>query len=148
MQAYSKAWSRCTHIHSGSRRRGTVIPFTGICMLMILGFAALTIDSGRLYVAKGELQNTADAAALAAAVAMISEEHQKGNSTEVQDKGYAIASSISKRHKCHGKALGLQKSEVKYGRIETPDDLKEPLNTATTEYNAVYVKAERTTASN
>lgn len=48
-------------------QRGAVAIIVGICMLMFLGFAALALDLGHLFVARNELQNAADAGALAGA---------------------------------------------------------------------------------
>lgn len=46
---------------------GAVAVFVGICILMLIGFAAFAVDVGALYQEKRELQNGADAAALAGA---------------------------------------------------------------------------------
>lgn len=48
-------------------RRGAVLPIVVITMVILLGLAAFAVDLGYMYVAKGELQNAADAAALAGA---------------------------------------------------------------------------------
>lgn len=45
--------------------RGAVLVLTAFAMVVIFGFAALAIDGGRLYVTRGEIQNSADASALA-----------------------------------------------------------------------------------
>lgn len=55
-----------------ARRRGAVAVMVAICMVVLLGFAALAIDVGAMYNARGDLQRSADAAALAAA-AMLSD---------------------------------------------------------------------------
>jgi Putative Tad-like Flp pilus-assembly len=47
--------------------RGSVLPIVGLCMLVILGVAALTIDLGYQQALRSQLDATADAAALAAA---------------------------------------------------------------------------------
>ncbi len=59
-------------------RRGAVIVFVAALMVVLLGMAALTIDLGILYVARSELQRTADAAALAAALDLLDEDILKG----------------------------------------------------------------------
>jgi uncharacterized membrane protein len=46
---------------------GVVIVFVAILMVVFLSFAALAIDIGQLMVVRNELQNAADAAALAGA---------------------------------------------------------------------------------
>ena len=57
-----------TRIEADSaRRRGVVALQVAVSSVVLLGFAALTIDMGRLYVARGDLQRSADAAALAGA---------------------------------------------------------------------------------
>lgn len=48
------------------RERGAVAILAAITLPVLIGFAGLAIDSGRLYVQKTELQNAADACALAA----------------------------------------------------------------------------------
>ena len=49
------------------RRRAVVAVQVGVFAMVLVGFAALTIDVGAMYNAKADLQRTADAAALAAA---------------------------------------------------------------------------------
>lgn len=48
------------------RQRGAVALTTALALLVLLGFVGLVVDSARLLVARGELQNAADACALAA----------------------------------------------------------------------------------
>lgn len=48
------------------RQRGTVAIIVGLSIAVLVGFAGLALDTGRLYVSKSELQNSADACALAA----------------------------------------------------------------------------------
>lgn len=55
---------RLIHPH---RRRAITAVFVAISLPLIMGFAALTIDVGYLYIAKADLQDTADAIVLAAA---------------------------------------------------------------------------------
>ena len=47
--------------------RGSVLPLVGLCMTVILGFAAVAIDLGQQTALRSQLEGTADAAALAAA---------------------------------------------------------------------------------
>ncbi|AQV93066.1 hypothetical protein BJN34_04040 [Cupriavidus necator] len=49
------------------RQRGGIAISTALMLTMLLGFSALAIDIGNVLVARNELQNAADAAALAAA---------------------------------------------------------------------------------
>jgi len=50
-----------------SKRRGVAAVFVMVLLPVIVGFAALTVDVGYLYNVKTELQNSADAGAMAAA---------------------------------------------------------------------------------
>jgi hypothetical protein len=49
------------------RQRGAIAIIVGLTLAVLIGFAGLALDLGRLYVEKDELQNSADACALAAA---------------------------------------------------------------------------------
>ncbi len=50
-----------------NNQRGVSAVIVGICLLMLVSFVALAIDVGHLYVVRNELQNAADAGALAGA---------------------------------------------------------------------------------
>lgn len=52
---------------NGSRTRGAVAVMTPLLMILMLSFAGLAIDVARLLIVRNELQNAADAAALAGA---------------------------------------------------------------------------------
>ncbi|HJV00201.1 MAG TPA: pilus assembly protein TadG-related protein [Burkholderiaceae bacterium] len=52
--------------HNRTRQRGTVAIIAAIALPILIGFAGLALDGGRLYMHKTELQNAADACALAA----------------------------------------------------------------------------------
>jgi Flp pilus assembly protein TadG len=47
--------------------RGSILPLVGLCLMVVLGFAAVAIDLGQQAALRSEMQATADAAALAAA---------------------------------------------------------------------------------
>lgn len=52
--------------------KGAVAVIVGICIFTLVGFAALAIDIGHLILVRGELQNAADAGALAGAQVLFS----------------------------------------------------------------------------
>ena len=58
----------------GRNESGAVAIITAILMVVFLGFLALAVDIGHLAAVKNELQNAADAAALAGARALVFEE--------------------------------------------------------------------------
>jgi hypothetical protein len=59
--------TRRDRISRPHRQRGAVAIIVGLSLAVLVGFAGLALDGGRLYVNKTELQNAADACALAAA---------------------------------------------------------------------------------
>lgn len=54
-------------IPAGARQRGAVAIVVAVTLAVLVGFLGLALDLGKLYVARSELQNSADACALAAA---------------------------------------------------------------------------------
>ena len=50
-----------------ARQRGAVVIIVAVCLFFLIGLLALVLDLGQLYIAKTELQNAADASALAGA---------------------------------------------------------------------------------
>ena len=55
------------------KRRGAIAVYVATSGAVLLGFAALAVDTGRLYLGKTELQVAADAAALAGAIELLNE---------------------------------------------------------------------------
>ena len=51
-------------------RRGTVLPLVGLLITFLMGLLAITYDLGHVALVRTQLQNEADAAALAAASAL------------------------------------------------------------------------------
>src|SRR5262245_41628510 len=54
------------------KRRGAVAPLTAVLMIVLIGMVAFAVDIGWMVVAQSELQNAADAAALAGAGQLMS----------------------------------------------------------------------------
>jgi hypothetical protein len=55
-----------------TEQRGSVLIVTALLLIVLLGFTAFAIDFGNAYIVKNELQNAADAAALAGASVLFS----------------------------------------------------------------------------
>ncbi|MBS1155440.1 MAG: hypothetical protein H6R07_1364 [Proteobacteria bacterium] len=53
--------------HSRQRQRGAVAIIVGLCIVVLIGMIGLVVDLGHMFITKTELQNAADACALAAA---------------------------------------------------------------------------------
>ena len=99
---------------SRDRQTGAVAVLVGIALLAMVGIAGLVLDLGKLYVVKSELQNSADACALAAA-----QELTGSNSNQLL-LAEAAGATAGGRHK----AL-FQESAVSFGsagRIEFSAD--------------------------
>ncbi len=60
-----------TDAYRAVRRRGVVVPFVAVIMLVLLGMAALTVDLGHLHNTHAEMQRAVDAAALAGASGLL-----------------------------------------------------------------------------
>ncbi|MBS9405261.1 hypothetical protein KG088_16720 [Halomonas sp. TRM85114] len=70
-----------TRSRFGSPRRqgGVSMVLLAVSLFMLLGFTALAVDGGNLYVARNELQNAADAGALAGARFLYTNDGSAGN---------------------------------------------------------------------
>jgi uncharacterized membrane protein len=66
--------------------RGSVLPLVGLCMTVILGFAALAIDLGQQTAMRTQLEATADAAALAAAAQLPDESKARKKALEYAEQ--------------------------------------------------------------
>jgi len=78
----------------GRRERGAVAVVVALCMVVLMGFTALAIDVGSIVSDRQQLQNGADAGALA-----IAESCQRGSCIDTADK-------YAKANKLDGQATG------------------------------------------
>ncbi|MFH0980600.1 MAG: pilus assembly protein TadG-related protein [Planctomycetota bacterium] len=120
------------------RARAVVAVQVAVMMTVLIGFAALAIDVGYLYETKGRLQNAADAAALAGAAALIS------------DDGVDPAASISAvraygaLNQAAGQAVSFLIDDIRIGRIDDPFDATSPfISVIDDTTNTVWVTAAR-----
>lgn len=136
-----------------SRRRGAAAIFAMVMMVVLIGFAALTVDVGVLYNTRADLQNAADAAALAGAAAyatpaMFQVRFDKNVSANLQ----TVLSTAESQAKL---AAGMNGSFAGGGTAIEPDDIgtgwidvtsaTSPLdpNPLPKDYNAVQVVVRR-----
>lgn len=131
-------------------QKGATIILVAVLMTLLIGFSALAIDVGYLYVARNQLQNVADAAALAAArqLGFIYEgktySEQVNYICEGADKKSIIlvAQEVSESNSAAGVAVYLNDSEIRVGRWDdwkTGSDRTENPSRP----NAVHVIARR-----
>ena len=101
--------ARSTAGRFARRRRGAVAVQVAILMLVLLGFAALTVDVGHLCTVKAELQNAADAAALAGASAFA-------------DSNLNVPDKTPRKKENHPKLINLaRKRAVAYAAANSAD---------------------------
>jgi len=135
-----------------SRRRGASAVVVAISLSMLLGFGALAVDMGMLYNVRGDLQRTADAAALAGAIALMDNDRLKG-SAELQAVVAASrtqAATFASRNAVYGlptPSLGV--NDASTGYLSDPTSATEALSFADSSlFNAVRVRVRRDATSN
>jgi hypothetical protein len=120
-------------------------------MIVLIAFAALTIDVGYMYSVRLDLQNAADAAALTAAGAYASDEAfvmqtsaADSYAFEIQMLAYQRAATLAHRNASMGvSATVLHSEDIIVGRIDPDTTAPLDVSAASTEFNAVYVRARR-----
>jgi hypothetical protein len=86
-------------------RRGNVIVLAAIFMVVLLGMAAFAVDIGFITLTKGQLQNAADSAAMAAASILNSPQ------SEIRSE----ARSYAGQHYAAGQAVNLADADIEFG---------------------------------
>lgn len=117
------------------RSRGTVLVLVAILLVVLLGICALAIDLGVAFVASTELQNTADAAALAGACA-----YREGFDEEAARQA---AIDVASRNLVLNDAQIITPDDVTIGSWNSAAGCVVPWNDAFSEF-AVQVTTRRT----
>jgi Flp pilus assembly protein TadG len=142
--------NRC--IEKSFQRRGAAAVTVVIMLTVLVGFAALTVDMGMLYNTRGDLQRTADSAALASAQALMDQNRLKGTSElyGVFAKSRTEASAYAAENPVYGvHAPSLDSNDVSVGYFSDPSSGTEAMDYSDpTRYNAVRVKVRRDTTAN
>jgi Flp pilus assembly protein TadG len=129
---------------------GAAAVMVAVAMMTLLGFAAIAVDTGYLMVAKNELQNVADASALAAARqlgAIYEPMAYAEQQTYTCDPGTIIpvAQNVAQKNKAAGKPITIKDSDVVIGRWNSNTHLFTP---TLDQPDAVKVTARRDTGNN
>jgi hypothetical protein len=135
------------------RRRGAAAIFAMVMMVVLIGFAALTVDVGVLYNTRADLQNAADAAALAGAAAyatpaMVQVRLDKNVSENLQTVLATAASqaqlTAGKNWSFAGGGTAIEPDDIGTGWIDVTSATS-PLdpNPTPANYNAVQVVVRR-----
>jgi len=93
------------------QRRGVTVFLVMILIPVLLGFGALVFDLGYLINTKADLQNAADAAALAATNVLAED-----RSAEGVDRARVAAIEIVRRHRTLGLQLDVDPNDIVFGR--------------------------------
>jgi Putative Flp pilus-assembly TadE/G-like len=78
-------------VFRGRSQRGSVIIFVAVSLAACLAFAVLAIDVGAIFVTKVQLQNAADAAALAGASALLNDDQAEATTRAITVAGENMA---------------------------------------------------------
>jgi Flp pilus assembly protein TadG len=128
------------------KERGAITPILAACLALGLGLLAMTVDLGQLFVAKNELQNIADAAALAGARKLI---QAKDTSTGVAgvycSEAIAAAQAVAADNKSLGTTLTIADADVTVGQwnLATSSFTKTGCSANPVEVTAIQVTVKR-----
>lgn len=112
--------------NSRYRRRGAVVVFTAVLLVVLCAFTAFVVDVGMLYNAKADLQRAADSAAMAGASVFFGEEALSASPESLRNEAVARAVLYSLKNESLRKATVLLPADVNVGR-QNPDDPDGPL---------------------
>ena len=134
-----------------NRRRGVVAVLVLVCLATIIAFAAITLDVGAMYNTRADLQRTADAAALAAAVALMDNDRLKGDSyqTGVFGDSRDAATNYTYQNKVYSEHLSVAYGDVNIGYLSDATDSSEVQSFSDPDrFNSVQVKVRRDSTIN
>ncbi len=115
------------------RRRGSVLIYATVCMVVFFAFVSLAVDFGRVQLAKTELQGAADAAALYAAKGVAS------GTGQIRTRAKAGASD----NKSDGIAVTLKNADIEIGRW---DKIARTFTVTNSQKNAIRITATKSAA--
>jgi Flp pilus assembly protein TadG len=110
-------------VSTNNTERGAVAILVGIAAAVLLGFAALAIDVGYVMVARSQLQNSADAAAMAATRELGKVYAERGGdhykttplSSSEKERIATAANRFATDNRVAGGAVGILGSDIVYG---------------------------------
>jgi hypothetical protein len=138
------------------RRRGWVVPLAAILMVFLVAMVAFAVDIAYIVKVRKELQNAADATALAGASQVLHRSLVEGspNTALAKDAVRLEAQAFARRNVAGGVSLNLglnlnddPDGDIVAGYLENPADLTEPLDFEQFP-NSVRVRLRRDTVQN
>jgi Flp pilus assembly protein TadG len=133
------------------RRRGNVLVLTALMMVVMFGILAFAVDLGYLHVVRTQLQDSADAAALACAWDLIDQGALSGNANPAttMNLARATAGQYAALNPAAGASPTLAPEDVQIGYLANPSDPSLPMSFADpSRFNAVRVLVRRTADEN
>ncbi len=130
----------------GHERKGVVIVMVAVLLMVLLGCVALAVDIGYLYVARAELQRTADAASMAGAQALGRGSDSPFGEYLYPEDIYSQAESYALSNKVAQQGVVLNRNtDIIIGYLADPQDRSATLQIVSLDQcNAVQVIARRT----
>lgn len=134
-----------------TRRRGVVAVLVVISLLTLMGMAALTVDVGMVYRARQELQQAADAAALAGAWELLDEDRLR-NAPDMSEELIAARQQsqyFASLNSVINAGPNVQLSDIQVGYLHDLTDPNESLSfTDPNQANTAFVLVRRDSVSN
>ncbi len=139
---------RRNRLRRWSSRKGIVVPLAAFALVVVFAFVALAIDSGRINLAKTEMQNAVDAASLAAAQEItkaIEELVREGVSgSEANAMAVAAARSMAAQVAEANDVFVDADNDVQFGKRTFDEASGEwPIQWGVSPFNVVRVSARR-----
>ncbi len=134
-----------------TQRRGVTAVLVLVCLATILTFAAITVDVGAMYNTRADLQRTADAAALAAAMALMDNDRLKGEAyqLDVFSDSRDSATTYTSANKVSSEVLSVAYGDVNIGYLSDATDGAEAQSFVDADkFNSVQVKIRRDSTIN
>lgn len=129
-----KGLSRLARLWRG--QGGAVAALAAFMLTALVGFTGAAVDLGMIYSTKGELQNAADAAALAGAATMISVS-ESGEMSVQPVTAVLTAQQVSLANQAQGVSLALRNEDALIGYWDTATDAFDPGLTGSSDPNDI-----------
>lgn len=106
-----------------SRQKGVVAIITALSLVVLVGFVGLALDLGHLYVNKTELQNAADACALAAASKLTCDPSAGSCPSSILEEAEATGIFVSQKNKkdFQGETVSVVPDDVRFSKYLGPN---------------------------
>ncbi len=133
------------------KRKGNILVLSAVLMVMIMAMLAFAVDLGYLYVAREEMQRSADSAALAAAWDLVDHGALTGDSNVyvMEESARSRAVQYASLNQVLRQSPGLASEDVVVGFLPDPSDPTTSIDqSGTNTPNTVWVRVRRTEDQN